>query len=93
MSANQLIPLIAVIIVSLALSGVVTHQYLTRNTVGCLALPALFTLTLLYTFCATTIAAGGINVWFGWRLFGAALVGLGSCAGAYRAKQLSKNRT
>jgi hypothetical protein len=87
----QLILLSAIIIVSLVVFGVATHYYMSGATPGCVALPAIFALTTLYTFCATTIAVGGISVWFGWRLFGAALIGLGSCAGAFRAKQIRKN--
>ena len=76
----------------LLLSACVTNQYMTGKAVGCISFPLLFVLTLLYIFCASSIATGWIMVWFWWRLAGAAFIGLMSCIGVYRARQLAFGR-
>lgn len=76
----------------LLLSTYVTNRYMAGKAAGCITFPLLFVLTLLYIFCASSIATGDIMIWFGWRLVGAAFIGLMSCIGVYRARQLAFHR-
>ena len=80
------------VIGGLAISGWLNHYYVNRGENGCIALPVQCFVMTATVFFATSIGAGGIQVWLGWRLFGAVIVGLGSSVGMYRARQIVDTR-
>ncbi|PMB23785.1 hypothetical protein CEN47_18425 [Fischerella thermalis CCMEE 5319] len=73
----------------LVVAGWLDYYYVDKGKNGCVVLPLQFIVTSATIFFATSIAAGGIQVWLGWRLLGAIIVGLGSSAAMYRARQIT----
>jgi hypothetical protein len=55
---------------------------------GCIAFPAQFIMTVIGMFSGSAIPLGDWDTLFGWRLFASVMIGIGSCLGMLRSRQI-----
>lgn len=57
---------------------------------GCIAFPLQFMLTTTGMFSGSAIPLGDWDILFEWRLFASVMIGIGSCLGMLRSRQVAR---
>jgi hypothetical protein len=84
---------IVVALTTLGSAVFIYHKYVVDPKYpGCIAFPLQFVLTTTGMFFGSAIGLGNWDSLFGWRLFGAVVVGVGSSIGMHRSRQISHRK-